>query len=36
VTLRGRMQGPINATLGRGGAPIRAVTTNGPISIRRS
>jgi hypothetical protein len=36
VTLRGRMRGPINATLGRGGAPIRVVTTNGPIQIRRT
>jgi hypothetical protein len=35
VTLRGRMRGPVNATLGRGGAPIRVVTTNGPLSIRR-
>jgi hypothetical protein len=36
VTLRGRVRGPINATLGSGGAPIRVVTTNGPISIRRT
>jgi hypothetical protein len=36
VTLRGRMRGPINATLGRGGAPIRVITTNGPVSIRRT
>lgn len=36
VTLRGRMRGPINATLGRGGAPIRVMTTNGPVSIRRT
>jgi DUF4097 and DUF4098 domain-containing protein YvlB len=36
VTLRGRLRGPISATLGTGGAPIRLVTTNGPISIRRA
>lgn len=35
VTLQGRLHGPINATLGRGGAPIRLVTTNGPLRIRR-
>jgi hypothetical protein len=35
VTFRGRMRGPINATLGRGGAPIRVVTTNGPVAINR-
>jgi hypothetical protein len=34
VTLRGRMNGPISATLGRGGPPIRVVTTNGPLQIR--
>jgi hypothetical protein len=36
VTLRGRMRGPITTTLGRGGAPVRVVTTNGPMVIRRS
>jgi hypothetical protein len=32
----GRIRGPISATLGDGGPPIRVVTTNGPVSIRRS
>jgi hypothetical protein len=36
VTLRGRMRGPISTTLGSGGAPIRVITTNGPMTIRRS
>jgi hypothetical protein len=36
TSFRGRMRGPISTTLGNGGPPIRAVTTNGPISIRRS
>jgi DUF4097 and DUF4098 domain-containing protein YvlB len=36
VPLRGRMRAPITATLGTGGAPIRAVTSNGPLSIRSS
>ena len=35
VTLRGRMGGPVTATLGSGGPPIRVVTTNGPVSISR-
>ena len=35
VTLRGRMRGPVNTTLGNGGALIRVITTNGPMSIRR-
>jgi hypothetical protein len=26
----------VETTLGRGGAPVRAVTTNGPVTIRRS
>jgi hypothetical protein len=34
-SLRGRMRGPISATLGNGGPPIRVVTINGPVSIRR-
>jgi hypothetical protein len=32
----GRIRGPISATLGNGGPPIRVVTTNGPVSIRRT
>jgi hypothetical protein len=35
VTVQGRISRRINATLGSGGAPVRAVTTNGPVSIRR-
>jgi hypothetical protein len=35
VTVQGRVQKRINVTLGRGGAPIRAVTTNGGISLKR-
>jgi DUF4097 and DUF4098 domain-containing protein YvlB len=35
VTFRGRMPRELNTTLGRGGAPIRVVTTNGPLSLRR-
>ena len=35
VTLQGRLSGPFTATLGSGGAPIRLVTTNGPVSIKR-
>ena len=35
VTVMGRMRGPFNTTLGRGGAPIRVVTTNGPVVINR-
>src|SRR5262245_36525432 len=31
----GRMSRKLSATLGRGGAPIRAVTTNGPLTLRR-
>jgi hypothetical protein len=33
--ITGRIQKRIEVTLGRGGAPIRAVTTNGGISLRR-
>ena len=36
VTLQGRLTGPFTATLGTGGPPIRVVTTNGPVSIKRS
>jgi hypothetical protein len=35
VTVQGRIQKRIEVTLGRGGAPIRAVTTNGGISLKR-
>jgi DUF4097 and DUF4098 domain-containing protein YvlB len=36
VTLRGRMANRhFTTTLGRGGAPIRVVTSNGPLSLRR-
>jgi hypothetical protein len=35
VTVQGRIQKRINVTLGSGGAPIRAVTTNGGISLKR-
>jgi len=37
ITLQGGMVGRrITTQLGRGGAPIRAVTTNGPVVIRRA
>lgn len=36
VTIQGRMHDRIHARLGKGGAAIRVVTTNGPLSIRRS
>lgn len=36
VTVQGRMRDRIHAKLGKGGAPIRVVTTNGPLSIRRA
>jgi len=35
VTLSGRIRDRINTTLGSGGAPIRVVTTNGPMTVRR-
>ena len=35
VTLQGRVARRITATLGSGGAPVRVVTTNGPLVIRR-
>lgn len=35
VTLQGRAARRIRTTLGQGGAPVRAVTTNGPASIGR-
>lgn len=36
VTLLGRRSDRIRTTLGKGGAPIRVVTTNGPFTIRRA
>ena len=35
VTLQGRIGRRLEAELGRGGAPIRVVTTNGPVRLRR-
>lgn len=35
ITVQGRITRRISATLGAGGAPVRAVTTNGPVVIRR-
>jgi len=36
VTLSGRVRDRIHTTLGKGGAPVRVVTTNGPITIRKA
>jgi hypothetical protein len=36
VTLSGRVRDRISTTLGNGGPPIRVVTTNGPMTVRRS
>jgi DUF4097 and DUF4098 domain-containing protein YvlB len=36
ITVRGPMRDRIQTTLGKGGAPVRVVTTNGPITIRRA
>lgn len=36
VTLSGRIRDRISTTLGNGGPPIRVVTTNGPMVVRRS
>jgi DUF4097 and DUF4098 domain-containing protein YvlB len=36
VTVQGRISRRISTDLGRGGAPIRVVTTNGPVSLRRT
>jgi hypothetical protein len=36
VTLSGRIRDRINTTLGNGGPPVRVVTTNGPMTVRRS
>lgn len=35
VTLSGRIRDRISTTLGTGGPPIRVVTTNGPMTVRR-
>jgi len=35
VTITGRVTDRISTTLGTGGAPIRVVTTNGPMTVRR-
>jgi hypothetical protein len=35
VTLSGRITDRISTTLGSGGAPVRVVTTNGPMTVRR-
>ena len=35
VTIQGRLSHRINTTLGSGGAPVRVVTTNGPLVIKR-
>jgi hypothetical protein len=36
VTVQGRLTQRIQSTLGQGGAPVRVVTTNGPLTIRRA
>ena len=36
VTLQGHLTNRIQTTLGQGGAPVRVVTTNGPLTIRRA
>jgi DUF4097 and DUF4098 domain-containing protein YvlB len=36
VTLKGRRTDRIHTTLGKGGAPVRVVTTNGPLTVRRA
>ncbi len=35
VTINGRVTDRVSTTLGQGGPPIRVVTTNGPMSVRR-
>lgn len=35
ITVQGRMTGRISTELGDGGAPIRVITTNGPVTIKR-
>jgi hypothetical protein len=36
VTMQGRLNQRIQSTLGQGGATVRVVTTNGPLTIRRA
>src|SRR5439155_24832676 len=36
VTLSGRVRDRISTTLGSGGPPVRVVTTNGPMTVRRT
>ena len=36
VTISGRVKDRISTTLGSGGPPVRVVTTNGPMTVRRS
>lgn len=36
VTIQGRVGRRVTTSLGTGGAPVRAVTTNGPVEIRRN
>ncbi len=36
VTVQGHLTNRIRTTLGQGGAPVRVVTTNGPLTIRRA
>lgn len=36
VTINGRVKNRISTTLGNGGAPVRVVTTNGPMTVRKS
>jgi len=36
ITLQGRLRDRIHTKLGSGGAPVRVVTTNGPLTIRRA
>ena len=36
VTIQGRLGRRITTALGKGGPTIRAVTTNGPVAIRRN
>ncbi len=36
VTLSGRIRDRISTTLGSGGPPVRVVTTNGPMTVRRT
>jgi DUF4097 and DUF4098 domain-containing protein YvlB len=35
VTISGRVKDRITTTLGSGGPPIRVVTTNGPMTVRK-